>query len=145
MVQTLIEWFHTNINIKEGTEMATKYLQNKKCFNKSEKQRTLTERLVYMYICIIYLFIYYNLLYGICGMRWLLDYLMNFYFSVSFFFKELSLCFQFFFQFQFWFFFYQWWQIIKQNVVLFKKILRCGWVMMNEWLIMSGDTYICFY
>ena len=49
--------------------MATKYLQNKKCFNKSEKQRTLTERLVYMYICIIYLFIYYNLLYGICGMR----------------------------------------------------------------------------
>ena len=36
------------------------------------------------------------------------------------------------------FIFYQWWQIIKLNAVLFTKKSRCGRVMMNEWLIMSG-------
>ena len=51
--------------------------------------------------------------------------------------EELSFCFQFFFNCNL-DFFYQWQQIIKRNMVLFTKKSRCGWVMMNEWLIMSG-------
>ena len=73
------------------------------------------------------------------GMRWLLDYLVNFYFIYFLLHvAELSFCFQ-FFSFNCNFdFFYQWQQIIKWNAVLFTKKLRCGWVMMNNWLIMSG-------
>ena len=73
------------------------------------------------------------------GMRWLFDYLVKFYFIYFLFHvEELSFCFQ-FFSFNCNFdFFYQWLQIIKQNAVLFTKNLRCGRVMMKEWLIMSG-------
>ena len=72
-------------------------------------------------------------------MRWLFYYLVDFYF-ISFLLRveELSFCFQFFpFNCNF-DFFYHWWQIIKWNAVFFTKNLRCGQVMMNEWLIISG-------
>ena len=71
------------------------------------------------------------------GMQWSFDHLVNFDFiHFLFLVKELSFRPQFFF-FNF-DFFYQWWQIIKRNAVLFTKKLRCGRVMVNEWLIMSG-------
>ena len=56
--------------------------------------------------------------------------------------EELNFCFQFFtFNCNF-DFFYQWWQIIKRNVVLFtkKKRLRVGG---DERMIMSGLIYVC--
>ena len=69
------------------------------------------------------------------GMLWLFDYLVNFYliyFLLHV--EELSFCFQFFLIAIF---------ILlvmtnKQNAVLFTNQSRCGWVMMNEWLILSG-------
>ena len=68
-----------------------------------------------------------------CGMQWLFDYLMNFYFIYFLLHVvELRVCFHFFpFNSNF-DFFYQWWQIIKQNTVLFTKKLWCRQVMMNE-------------
>ena len=72
-------------------------------------------------------------------MRWLLDYLVNFYFIYFLLhIAELSFCFQFFSFNCNLDFFYQWRQIIKWNAVLFTKKLWCGWVMMNKRLIMSG-------
>ena len=42
-------------------------------------------------------------------------------------------------------FFNQWWQVIKQNAVLFTKKLLCGWVMTNKVLIMSALSFIFKY
>ena len=76
-------------------------------------------------------------------MRWLFNYLVNFYFIYFLLHvEELSFCFQFFtFNCNF-DFFYQWWQIIKRNVVLFTKKVRCGRVMMNEWLWVVLYTFV---
>ena len=69
------------------------------------------------------------------GMQWLFDYLVKLYFIYfplhveKFLFNcNFDFC-------------YQWWQIVKWNMVLFTKKSRCGWVMMNKWFIMSGLTY----
>ena len=75
-------------------------------------------------------------------MRWLFDYLVNFFFIYFLLHvEESSFCYQ-FFSFNYNLdFFYQWWQTIKQNGVFFTKNLRCGLVMMmNKWLIMRGLT-----
>ena len=77
------------------------------------------------------------------GRRWLCDYLVNFYFIYFLVHvKETSFCFK-FFSFNCNFdFFYQWWQIIKRNLVLFPKKSRYWRVRIDEWLIMNGLTLL---
>ena len=77
-------------------------------------------------------------------MRWLFDYLVNFYFIYFLLHvEELIFCFQFFsFNCNFDFLSVM---TNKQNVVLFLKKLQCRRVMWNEWLIMSGHIFFNCY